>query len=262
MLRYLRIYLAFVRNCAVREMEFRTDLVLFSVSNVLTSALLVLMMAFLFARTREIAGWTAERVVLVTGTQIIVTAMLDFLFFKNMSMLSRYVNRGELDMVLVKPLNSQFLVSLRYVDFSQLPSMVVGAAYVIGAVQRAGIAVTPLSIALYLALLGIAVVMFYSLWFLTVTLVLYVGRINNIQYLIYPLIEQARLPTDVFRGPLRLAFSFILPIAFVATVPAKALSGLLEPGTLLYGLAFAAVTLGLSVWFWNFSLKQYSGASA
>src|SRR5919201_6305950 len=144
MWRYVRAYGAFVRNCAVREMEFRGDLVLFSLSNVFSSAMLVLMMTFLFARTREIAGWTAERVVLVTGTQLLVTSILDMLFQKNMAMLSRYINRGELDLVLVKPLNSQFLVSLRYLDFSQLPGIAVAALYVLVAVQRSGITITQL----------------------------------------------------------------------------------------------------------------------
>jgi ABC-2 type transport system permease protein len=74
--------------------------------------------------------------------------------------------------------------------------------------------------------------------------------------------EAGRWPVSLYPPWLRFILSFIVPIAFVTTVPVEALTGRLTPQTLLLGMMLAAVLLVLSRLFWKIGLRQYSGASA
>lgn len=259
---YLRVYRAFLRNCLARELEFRGHFLGLIVSNLLWAVLSLALAGFVFGNLKSVAGWDLDRMILLTGSFLLVMALTNFFFHANMLRLSELVNRGDLDFVLVKPLASQFLVSTRYVTFSELPATVVGVGYVLEAVRRLGLRPGPLEIAVYLGMLAAAILSFYALWFMSVTLVLWTGRIRNIGFLIMPIMDLGRVPTDLFAGLFRPFFTFVVPIALIATVPTRALLGLLDPGLALYAAGLTAGLLFVSSRFWSWSLRRYTSASS
>lgn len=260
--RYGRVYLAFVRNCLAREMEFRGHFFFLVGSKLLWSVLSVALIGVIFAQVQSIAGWTLDEMVVLTGSYLLVVGLSNIFFFPNMARLSEYVNRGDLDFILTKPLASQFLVSTRYTTFSEAPAALLAVLYVVGGLVRLNHWPAPAAVAAYLLFIGVALALIYSIWFMTVTLVIWSGRIENIHYLVFPFLEMARVPADVFLGVFRPVLTFVVPIAFVSTVPARALLGLLDLPLALYGVAFAAGLLLLSRWVWTFALRRYSSASS
>jgi len=56
--------------------------------------------------------------------------------------------------------------------------------------------------------------------------------------------------------------TLVLPIAAIATLPSKALLGILEPALLPYQVVLAIMLLWASHWFWHFSLRRYTSASS
>ena len=259
---YVRVYLAFVRNCLAREMEFRGHFFVLVFANGLWAVLSLAVTGFVFSNVRSVAGWDLDRMILFTGTFLLVTALVNFLFKDNMASLSELVNQGNLDYVLVKPMPSQFLVSMRYVKFSELPATVVATAYVLEGARRTGLQPGPLDMLIYLALIIAAVSSYYAVWFMSVTMALWTGRINNIAFLAMPVMDLGRVPTDVYAGAIQAFFTFVLPIAIVATIPSKALLGILQPESALYPLIVAPVLLVVSNRFWTYSLRKYSSASS
>ena len=260
--RYWRIYVACVRNCLVRELEFRTHFV-FSAATSLGWAFLSLVLAGLvFTNVRDVAGWDLDRMFILTGTFVLVIYTRNFLFERSMFRLSEMVNKGELDFVLIKPISSQFLVSMRYVDFNELPGIVVAIVSILVGVQRVGLRPSPLDVALYLLLVVCAVLAIYAVWFMTVTLTIWAERINNVGHLVPAITSLARVPSDVFRGPLRLLVTFVIPIALISTLPSEALLGVLEPWIAPYQVGLTCLLLWASHRFWNYSLRRYSSASS
>lgn len=80
--------------------------------------------------------------------------------------------------------------------------------------------------------------------------------------MLLPILDLGRGPTAVLAGLFRPFFTFVVPIALVANVPAKALLGLLEPPLLAYALGPALALLVAPNCFWPFSLRRSSGASS
>jgi ABC-2 type transport system permease protein len=258
----MRVLLVMARTCLSREMEYRGHFLLLALSNIGWTLLTLSMVPFLFSNIRTVEGWDLDRMILLTGTYQLVLGILYLLFETNMGRLSEYVNKGELDYVLLKPIDSQFLVSTRYLTFNQAPAVVVALATVVVGWTRLGLQPEPLQLVGYVAMVLSAIVSFYSLWFGSVTFVLWTGRIENIQFLMMPVMEMARVPADIFRGLARPLFTFVVPVALIGTLPTKALLGLLDPALALYAVAFAAMVLYGSHRFWAYSLHRYSSASS
>jgi ABC-2 type transport system permease protein len=74
--------------------------------------------------------------------------------------------------------------------------------------------------------------------------------------------QAGRWPVGIYPEWLRLALTFIVPVAFAVTAPAEALTARLTSQTLVLALAVAAGSLIASRLFWKVGLRHYSGASA
>jgi len=256
------VYVACVRNCLARELEFRASFAFSAGSTVLWSIISMALAGLIFSNVRQVAGWDLDRMFVLMGTFLIVEGLTSALVQRNMQRLADMVNKGELDFILIRPISSQFLVSVRYVDFADLPTSVVGVVYVVIGVGRLGLVPGPFEIGAYLLLLACALLSVYALWFISVTFVLWTGRINNISSLMGPVIDMARTPSDVYRGLAKPFLTYGLPVAVIATLPVKALLGAIEPLMIPYQIGLTAVLLWLSHAFWHFSLRRYTSASS
>lgn len=260
--RYLRLYAAFAKNSILNALEYRLSTVVWSVATILYSAVYVASIHFIFGHVQAIAGWRMEHMLVLAATVMLVDGIVETIFGENMNALSDIINRGELDFVLSKPVSARFYVSTRKFDWDPLVQVLIGGGVLWYAVSLFGEPVAWPGALLYLALVVCACLIAYSLWFMAVSTVFWAGRLRNIAYLYYNFIEVARVPTDVFRGALRLGLTFGLPVAFIATVPSQALIGILSPAFALAAFTMTAGLLILSHLFWRFALTKYSSASS
>src|SRR2546423_70751 len=85
---------------------------------------------------------------------------------------------------------------------------------------------------------GVAIL---PLWLVGVCGAFGVGRLDTLASLFMSVFAFARWPISIFKGVLRLFFTFITPLAIMTTSPAEALLGRLEPsvGLAAFGGAFA-----------------------
>ena len=262
MRRYIRLYIAFARNCFVRELEYRLSFVLRAIGSAAEGILPVAFIALVFRQVQAVAGWTVDQMLLLMGTYTLLEGTLSTLFGANMAEISRYVNRGELDLVLTKPVSSQFYVSTRLVAWEALPRVVLGGAVTAHALRRLGVSVTAESLLAYVALLGAGLAIGYSLWSMSVVWVFWTERLSNAGFVFYTFLELGRLPIQAFQGVARLILTFVLPMAFMTTVPTEALMGLFSFERAATGAGLAAAFLIASSLAWRVGLRSYASASS
>lgn len=259
---YGRAYAAFWHTSLLAELEYRAHFLTMSLTSLAWSAASLALLGVIVRNVRAVGEWTESGMWLLTGTFMLSRALADLFLSRNMEELSRIVNEGELDFVLARPLDSQFVVSTRYISVKHLPAVLLGLAVVVGAADRAKVLVTPPTAALYAALVLAGLAIVYSLWFMSVTLIVFSQRIHNIAALMHALFDVARVPTDVYGRILGALLTLVLPFAFMATVPARALLGRLDWPLATYGLVAAGLFLVASHHFWRFALRRYESASS
>jgi len=111
--KYARLLGLFYRTTLATEMEYRFNFL----SNIFNSAFWVVWAALsvrvYFSVTDSILGWSYFEVVIVMGMFFTINGIRQMIMEPNLNRLSEYIRMGTLDYILTKPINSQFMVSLR-----------------------------------------------------------------------------------------------------------------------------------------------------
>ncbi len=257
------IYGALWRNSVVREMSFKSNFLLWIVVELLWFALQLGFISVIYLHTDHIATWSKWQVILLVGASHFIQQLFQAFFLTNCTQLSELVRTGKLDFMLLLPVNTRFLVSLRQVDlggfvngFSAL--VVMGyAARQLHLVPNAG-QVTGFFL---LCLAGILI--HYSLMFLLASVAFWTVRAQGIIWGYYSMFNIARYPDAAFRGFFRAFFTFAIPMLLVVNVPVKLLLNRLGSSReMLLLLGIGVLCFVVSELFWRFSMRHYTSASA
>lgn len=266
MKRHLRLYLAFWRNCLRQAVEYRANFWSNVATNLGWMFSLVLFLKLIYLNTNAVAGWTEGEMFILVGTYSTLRGITDTLFYSNLSQLPDLMRLGTMDFVLLRPVNSQFFMSLRYVALDNVGQFVGAVALLLYGISRNHMSITAAGVAGYIFLMLCAVVIFYSVSLLLMTLSFWLVRIENLFVLLETGFSLARTPIDVFRtfGPAPIfVFTYIFPVAFLAAMPVKALFGrLTNASTMAVGLGLAIAFFTLSALFWRYATRSYTSASS
>ncbi|HEU5100834.1 MAG TPA: ABC-2 family transporter protein, partial [Roseiflexaceae bacterium] len=237
MIRYLRLWRQFAITAFIREAEYRMNFVIGVGEGVAQLALAVLSFWLLFRFTDQVAGWTQAEVLMLVGVYRIADGLISVQIAPNMRAITGYIRRGEMDFILLRPVSSQFLVSLRTLDLPEAANVLIGLLLVIYAGGAAGVRWSPMNVlaAGTFGLIGLALL--YTLWFVLMTFSFWLVQVDNLDTFFYSLFETARYPVVFFKGLLRALLTFVLPVAFATTFPAEALRGKADLRLLPVGVA-------------------------
>ena len=262
-LRYLRIYAALLRNGLTREMIFRANFLLWIVVDLLWFGMQLCFISVLYLHTEAIGTWTKWQVVLLIAASNFIQQVFHGLFLVNLTNLSELVRTGKLDFLLMQPVNTRFIVSLRQVDLGSFVNGCVALGVMLYAGGQLGLAPSLAQAGLFMFLCLIGVLVHYSLMLLLAALSFWTVKAQGMVWGYYNLFNIARMPDEAFRGLFKAVFTFAIPMLLVSNVPARVLADKLTsslPVLLLLGMALLCVSA--SEWGWRASLKRYTSASS
>jgi ABC-2 type transport system permease protein len=181
----------------------------------------------------------------------------------NCTALPEQIRTGKLDFILLLPVNTRFMLSLRQVDLGGFVNGASAAGVVIYALSKLGIVPSVLDVVGFVLLAITGVLIHYSLMFLLSSISFWTVRAQGIVWGYYSLFNIARLPDSAFHGLFRMVFTFALPMLLVANVPARLLvQKLHSPLDMLLLLGMAVACMVVSELGWRFALKHYTSASS
>src|SRR5687767_14454687 len=114
--RYPRIYAELWKNSVTREMGFKSNFILWIIVETLWFVLQLLFFTVIYRHTDHIGSWTKWQVILLVGASHFIQQIFGAFFLVNCTQLSELVRTGKLDFMLLLPINSRFLISMRQVD--------------------------------------------------------------------------------------------------------------------------------------------------
>lgn len=265
MVRAIKLMALFLRVSVQNLAAYRFDIVMRFVMAFIHVAVEIMSVWIIFSNTKEIRGWRWQHMLVLVGVFRIVAGGIRIIIVPNMRALLEDIRSGKLDFVLLKPVNAQFLVSVREFVLWRVADVVLGfTVAIVGCVQLNG--TVPVGALLsFIVTLGAAGAIVYSIWLMLATLCFWFVRIQNLEMIFWNVFEAGRYPIVIYPPWMQSAFTFVIPLAFITTIPASALLGeevkILQYAP-LWAWGFALVALVLSRWFWRFGLRHYAGASA
>ncbi len=262
-LRYFIIYGALWRNSVVREMGFQANFLLWMFVELLWFALQLAFNSVIYLHTDSIGTWTKWEVVMLIGASHLIQQIFQAFFLVNCSQLSELVHSGKMDFMLLLPVNTRFLVSLRHVDLSGFVSAASGLAVLLYAAHELHLAPSQAQVLGFGLLCVAAIFIHYSLMFLMASISFWTVRAQGMVMAYYNLFSIARMPDAAFRGSTRVIFTLAVPMLMVANVPVKTLAGTLgSPAEVCLMLVMSVVCFLLSKLVWRSALRHYSSASS
>jgi ABC-2 type transport system permease protein len=260
MTRYINILKLFWSTALAAELEYRLNFAIATLSSLgnLSGSLFGL---FLFYRTGyTFHGWNWEEALLVLGIFTLLQGFSATFLVPNLNRIVGHVQQGTLDFVLLKPVSSQFWLSSRTISPWGFPEIVFSAILIGFAGTRLHLRVVDYLQSAIPLLFGM--VSLYSIWFMLGATSIWFVKIYNVTEVLRGLMEAGRFPMVAYPATYRFFFTFVVPVAFLTTVPAEAMLGRSEPiwivgsGILALGLLLAS---GI---FWRFALRFYTSASS
>ena len=184
-------------------------------------------------------------------------------FLINCTNLSELIRTGKLDFLLLLPVSTRFVVSLRQVDLGAFINAGFAVAVMTYAARQIHLTPTLFQIALFLVLCLAGILMHYSLMFLLASISFWTVRAQGIVWGYYNLFNIARMPDEAFGGLFKALFTFAIPMLLVSNVPVRVLANkLTSPVPLLLLLGMSLICFLMSEWGWRASVRRYTSASS
>lgn len=260
MKRYFNVLRLLWSAAIAAELEYRINFVLATLTSLgnLAGSLFGL---FLFYRTGyTFQGWSWAEALVVLGIFTLLQGFSSTFLAPNLNSIVKLVQQGTLDFVLLKPISSQFWLSGHTISPWGIPDLVFGAGLIFYAGNQLNIQISDYLLSAIPLVFGLASL--YSLWFMLGATSIWFVKIYNVTEVLRGLLEAGRYPMVAYPTAYRFFFTFVIPVAFLTTVPAEAMLGRVQLGWIVGAGILAIALLFIARSFWGYALRFYTSASS
>jgi ABC-2 type transport system permease protein len=265
--RYFRLLAAFGRFSLFNELAFRANFLVKLLVELLWLGILLVFYLTIFGNTNQIAGWTKEEYLFFVGCHFTISGLIEAFFLSNCTEFSDLVRSGDLDQYLLKPIDEQFLITCRSIDWSTAPNVLVGGVLMIHSLASMGWTFDPLRAVAFLMLLACGTALAYSFLLVLTSTAVWFVRNQSLMELWWLFTTVMRYPREIFKQTwaegIGLFFWYVLPVLLVVNVPADTMvDKFFDPWAIGQAVLVTALMLYLSRRFFRFSLQRYRSASS
>jgi ABC-2 type transport system permease protein len=264
--RYLRLLRSLARFTLNRELSFRGNFLVKVSVEVLWLAILIAFFRTVFGRTSTIAGWSEPKYFFFVGCFFALNGLIEMLFMDNCNEFAELVRTGDLDGLLLKPIDEQFLITCRRMDWGTAPNVLMGSAVMIVALVQMGWQFDLARVSVFLVTFVCGTAIAYCFMLLLTSVSVWMVRNQSLMEMWWLFSSLARYPKEIFAGrlaePLGNFLTYCLPILVVVNVPANAMVRVLDPAMVGFTLAVTVLLFWLSRRFFQYALRSYRSASS
>lgn len=257
MFRLIRLFGALFSLSLRRTLAFRADMFFELVTTCIGAAASLAALGMVFSRTASLGGWSAGEATVLLGTFQVVTGLRSTFVEPNLAWFGGQVKNGQFDAVLLQPAPAVFLASFGAFAPLALIQVGVGLCIVIGGIVQAGLTITAGGVLGWLVVVAAATVVMWATRLMLASVVFWAFGLD-LDVLYDAVWQFGRYPASIYSPVLRIAFTYALPVAMIATVPVEALLG----GGVVAAVAVAGGAGGIAWLIWRRGLRRYTSATS
>jgi ABC-2 type transport system permease protein len=243
-------------------MEFRVDFFFRILMDIVFYIVNIFFFKVIFLHSDLLAGWTESQVMIFVAGFLVIDALNMTVFSNNSWWLPIFVNRGDLDYYLVRPVSPFFFLSFRDFAANSFVNLIMAVGILVWSLTSYAEPLAWSRVFAFVLLLINGTVLYHLINMLTLLPVFWIHSGRGLQQIFWNLSKFMERPDRIFRGWLRVILVTVLPFSIVASFPARILFED-SPGTLIVHIL--GVTIAFSVVMsvaWALALRAYSSASS
>ena len=267
--RYFSIWCTCLRNGLIRDMMFRGNFLIECVTSAAWITINLCFYVLIFQYTRDIAGWEKHQYFVFLATGMFVNGLMQAFIMPGIEEFSELIRRGNLDFVLMKPIDTQFIVSLHRVKWSSLTTVILGGGLLVYGLWQMGHVPTAWSVAFYPLYVVCGVIILYCVMIVLASTSVWMGRNQSLGDFWFYVTVFSRYPLEIYDGrlgqPIRVGFSFVIPILLAVNIPARLVARPMKDGEwilVVYTLVATTSSLAMCRWVFGWALRGYRSASS
>ncbi len=256
---YLRIWLRLTISSFQTAFVSGFGAIVFLLGKFLRFGFLLLLTFLIVGRTKSLAGYSLNQVLIFYMTYNVLDTLTQLLFREVYRFRPKIVT-GDFDLDLVKPSSSLFRSLLGGADPLDIITLVPFIIILLIILRQTHFTVLEFLSYFWLAINGFAIATAFHIMVLSLGVI--TTEIDHAVMIYRDLTNLARFPVDIYQEPLRSIVTFVIPIGIMMSFPPKALFGLLSPVWVLGATLLAAIFIYISLRLWKYALTQYTSASS
>lgn len=261
-MRYLRLYLHFLRFSFSKAMEFRLDFTFRIIMDCIFYLVQFLFFHIIYLHTSLLGGWDLDQMRIFVASYIFIDALHMTVFANNCWWFPIYINRGDLDYYLTKPVSTFFFLSLREFAANSFLNLIIAAGLLSWALVSYPQPLATSKIILFIFLLLNGTFLYFLLYMIFLLSVFWTESPRGFGDLYFSVSNTLERPDAIYKGVIRKLFIYVFPFALMASFPARILIEV-DQLSLIWTIISVTITLFLIVMgIWKLGLRDYSSASS
>jgi ABC-2 type transport system permease protein len=261
-MRYLRLYLHFVKFSFSKAMQFRVDFFFRVLMDVVFYLIQFVFFSVIYLHTDILAGWNIEQMKIFISGYIFIDALNMTVFSNNTWWLPQHINQGDLDYYLTKPVSSLFFLSFKEFAANSFLNLIIASALVYWSISTYSGDLSSIKIFIYILLLINGTLLYFFSHFLFLMSSFWTQSPRGFADVFYSVSHTMERPDRIFKGTARFLFTYILPFSVMASYPARFLLESFSVEILITMLGMTLVLFSILLLVWKKGLSVYSSASS
>lgn len=260
---YPKIFFSYAAQYLKTKLSYRADFFVYVFSDFLLQSVNLIFILVVFNHISSIQGWSREEMLFIYGFFLVPFSFYSGLFNHLFDVPEKYVLLGELDRILVRPLNSYFQVIVELMNLELILGAIPGFIIMGYATWALELKFFWWDIPLFVILTLGATLIYGGIYTALSSLGFWFEGRLGLMPMIYNLSNYGRYPTDIYKGAIRFILTWILPFAFVGFFPATLIMHRKE--YLVYGLLTPVVGLVvflIGYFVWTRGINKYQGTGS
>ncbi|MHC1683131.1 MAG: ABC transporter permease [Clostridiaceae bacterium] len=268
LIKYIDLYYTFIKNCLMREMEYRGNYILMVFTTAFLNIYFLVYYLVLVNRTgNNFLGWNKYELLFFMATEVICHSMFMAFCFYNVFSLPEQVRTGNFDFILLKPISARFLLSTRNFNFSTFTQILLGIGIAIYSLFHLDVKIDALKIIIYIAFILNSVFIMYLIGFTLMTLSFFFTKVSSSGSILpyrgfFALYWFARRPEEIYTNTMIRALTYGIPLLVLINLPSKWIVKSVDLNTIIWSIVVTPVFFIISQLLWRYGIKHYSSASS
>jgi len=261
-LRYIILWRSFFSNSLTRDMEFKANFLGGLFVDIIFYGIQFFFFSVIYSYVDALGVFTREDVIIFLIITFLSDTVYMFFFSGNLFNLNRWMVRGDLDFILLKPVPSQFMVSFRFVKSYAIISLfiLIAMLFMLLASYRQPIGL--LNVLIFIVSFLFGQILWYSVEFIISSSCFWFKNFSVAGWLSHEIMKFATRPDSIYTGLLRkVLFSFI-PMILIASLPTRMLIYGPDMQYLFGQLLITTIFLMSARLVWKRGLIRYESASS
>lgn len=255
----LKLFTSLIRASLIRSMRYRFDFIMSLLEGL---SILLINLTFFYTSAAIVSSDRQIELYLLAPVFQIFTGLFYGLFIDNITGLKYYINRGDLDWMLLKPVNSQFYISLRFINFGHIVSGLLAIPLIIVITSTYGIQVQLIDWCVACVYIAIAVLDGYTVLTTTTSIAIALTSSGNVSGIVLPLLSVGKYPRRIFKGLLSSIVVIALPCLVLCDFAKDAIMGSWRITEILMHIALMFVQIWIASTAFRASCYKYKSSGS